>query len=153
MNQHLVEWQAPEHIYTEKNKDWYWIVGIITISIVLISIILGDLIFGILILVASITLSLHASKPPRIINIEINNTGIQTGNLIYPFDELTSFWVETKDLYPRLILKSKKVLMPFVSILLADADPDEITRALLLHLPEEHHTESLLEKIMIRLGF
>jgi hypothetical protein len=52
-----LEWQAPEYIHTEKTGDWYWIVGIISVSIFLISAILGDIIFGLLVLVSTFALS------------------------------------------------------------------------------------------------
>jgi hypothetical protein len=114
---------------------------------------LDNLIFGILILAASLALSLHASRKPDTINISIGKKGVQVGNILYPYNDLLSFWVETGDRYPRAILKSKKTLMPFLILLLNDVDPDDVEHALLIRLPEEHHSETLMEKILIRLGF
>lgn len=148
-----IEWQTPDHIHTEKNPDWYWIVGIVTLSIVIITIILDNLIFAILILISAIALSLEASRHAQIINISIDNVGVKIGETFYPYENLESFWIETSDFFPRILLKSKKTLMPYITILLSDADSNHVRIILLTHLREIKHSETLMEKILIRLGF
>ena len=148
-----LSWETIEYLHKEKTPDWYWTVGIVTVSIALISIILNNLIFAILIIVSSFTLSLFASKKPEIITIEIGETGITVGKNNYPYKELESFWIETRDSYPRILLKSKKVLMPFVMVLIEDVEPEQIREALSQHLLEEEHTEPLLEKLLLYFGF
>jgi len=153
MNSEKVSWQAPEYIHREKSSDWYWIVGIITISIALISIILNNIIFGILIVVCSFTLSLFASRKPEKVTVDITDVGVTVGKTRYPYEELESFWIETREIHPRILLKSKKTLMPFVVILLGDGSIEEIHAKLSEHLPETEHTEPFLEKLLIYLGF
>jgi len=150
---HTIFWNAPEYIHTEKTNDWYWIVGIITVSLVLISIIFNNLIFAILILVSSGTLTLYATRRPNIIPIEITDTGISISTLYHPYAELESFWIETRDRYPRIILKSNKRLTLYIVVLIENADPQEIHSLLSQHINEERHTEPLLEKLLIYLGF
>src|SRR3989339_740914 len=89
-----ISWETIEYLHREKTNDWYWIVGIITVSVALIAIILNNVIFAILIIVSSFTLSLFASKKPEIITIEIGETGITVGKNNYPYKELESFWIE-----------------------------------------------------------
>lgn len=148
-----ISWETIEYLHKEKTSDWYWIVGIITVSIAIISIILNNVIFALLIIISSFTLSLFASKKPGIISVEINNIGVTVGNNRYPYKELDSFWVETRDLNLRVLLKSKKVFMPFIIILIEDADPEDVRECLLQYLPEEEHTEPLLEKLLLYFGF
>ncbi len=148
-----VRWRAPEYIYTEKTPDWYWIVAIVTVSIALIAIILNNIIFAILIIISSFTLSLFASRRPELSEMEINESGVTKGNTHYPYANLDSFWVETADAHPRVLLKSQKVLMPYIILLLSGADAGDIRTALEKHLPEEKHTEPLLEKLLIYFGF
>jgi hypothetical protein len=148
-----LEWQAPEYIHTDKTSDWYWIVMIVSISITLICIILGDAIFGILILISSVTLSLFAAREPEMMPVTIDNRGVQAGTTFYPYDSVESFWVETRYAYPKVLLKTKKVFVPIVGILLHDMDPDQAKAMLGQHLPEHEQSEPLLEKILVRLGF
>ncbi len=153
MSSENISWQAPEYMHREKTSDWYWIVGIVTISIALISIILNNVIFGILIIVCSFTLSLFASRKPQKITIELDNVGIVVGKTRYPYETLESFWIETREIHPRILLKSKKTVSTFIIILLGNSSPEEIHAKLLSHLPETEHTEPLLEKLLIYLGF
>lgn len=146
-------WNTLEYIHTEKTNDWYWIVGIVTISIAVVSIILNNLIFAILIIVSSFTLSLFASRKPDVVTATIDNTGVIFGKIRYPYSNLESFWVENRDNYPRLLLKSKKILMPFIVIHINEDDYDEIRGLLIRYIKEEEHTEPFLEKVMIYLGF
>lgn len=148
-----IEWKAPEYIHTEKTSDWFWVVGIISISITIICFILGNVIFGLLILISSITLSLYAARPPEMIKIEIDNSGIKIGDIFHSFEDINSFWVENGDAYPRMFIKSKKKISMYIRILLEDTDPIEVRDFLSKHIPEIRYTEPLLEKFMIYLGF
>ena len=148
-----VTWNAHQYIHTDKTADWYWIVGIITITITVVSIILNNIIFGILILIASFTLSLSASKKPKVVDIYADKNGIGVGKIFYPYANLDSFWVEDRDAHPRIILKSQKVFMPYIPILLDDMNPQTVRNFLLQHLREEEHIEPFLEKLLIYFGF
>ena len=148
-----LKWQAHEYLYAEKTADWYWIVAIVTISIAIIAIILNNIIFAILIIISSFTLSLFASRKPEIMTVEINVSGVTVGKTHYPYAHLDSFWVETRETQPKIILKSKKVFMPFIVTLIDDVQPEKVRDILLQHLPEEEHVEPFLEKLLIYFGF
>ena len=148
-----IEWQALEYIHKEKTSDWYWIVGIITVSIAIIAIILNNVIFGILIVISTFTLSLYATRKPEIIPIEISSLGIKINSTLHPFTDLESFWVETRDAYPRVILKSKKKISLYIVILLGNADSEDVREMLTQYLPETEHSEPFLEKVLLYLGF
>ena len=148
-----ISWQAPEYFHTEKTSDWYWIVAIITISIALISVILNNIIFAILIIVSSFTLSLFASKRPQIVEIQIDNSGIVVDKTRYPFTHLESFWIETREMHPKILIKSEKIFMPFIVIFIEGIEIEKVHEMLSRHLPEEEHTEPFLEKLLIYFGF
>lgn len=148
-----ISWDTVEYLHREKTSDWYWIVAIVTISIAIISIILNNLIFAILIIISSLTLSLFASKKPEMVEVDIDNRGITVGKNYHPYGDLESFWIETRDSYPRILLKSKKLFVPFIMILIEDIEPQEINLLLSKYLPEQEHTEPLLEKLLLYLGF
>lgn len=148
-----ITWETIEYFHTEKTNDWYWIVGIVTLSIAIISIILNNIIFAIFIIVASFVLSLFASRKPDIITVVLDNAGVTFGKTRYPYSSLESFWFELNDAHPRLLLKSNKMFMPFLVIHAHPEDSDEIRGFLSQHLKEEENTEPLLEKVLMYLGF
>lgn len=151
--QPLIAWDAPEHIHTEKNNDWYWAVGIITITAAILAFIFGNIIFGIFIIVGAFALVVHASKPPKIVHYEINDRGVVADNTLYPFLTLESFWIDAHEQPAKILIKSHKTFMPFITIQIEDVDPEKVRDILLNYIAETEHHEPLTQKIMERFGF
>lgn len=147
----LIAWNAPEHLYVEKSQDWYWSVGIITLALSAVAFIFGNVVTGILVLVASVALVLHSSKPPRIVYHEVNDRGVIINNTLYPFLTLDSFWIPHDE--PKIILKSRKIFAPFVIIRIEEVDPEVIREILLKYIAETEHHESFFKLLMERFGF
>jgi hypothetical protein len=152
-NEPLISWSAPEHLYVEKHTDWYWTVGIITLALAAVAFIFGQVITGILILVAALALTLHASRPPATRTYTVNDRGIVVDDTLYPFLTLESFWIPHDHVPPRIIIKSRKLLMPYIVIFIDDADPEEVRRVLLTYIAETEHREPFLKHLLERFGF
>lgn len=147
-------WKAPLHIHTEKGQDWYWIVSIITITIAVISIVFNNILFAILILVGVFTMMLYSSKKPDIVSMSVSDKGVRINDLFYYYDKLESFWIEDKDLLPRILLRSKNKFSFHITMLLPeDADVNSIRNILLEHIEEEKMSEPFIEKLLIYFGF
>ena len=149
----LISWNAPDHIYTEKRPDWYWSVGIITLALAAVAFILGNLITGIFVIVAAVALVLHASRPPQTIAYEINDRGIMANEVFYPFLTLESFWIPHDELPPKLIIKSRKLFMPYIIIYIDEIDPERVREVMLTYIAETMHHESTLKHLLERFGF
>ena len=149
----LISWDAFEHIHTEKNTDWYWAVCIITITAAALAFIFNNFIFGILILVASFALVVHASKKPRVIHCEINDRGVVIDSILYPFLSLESFWIDAHKRPAKVIIKSHKMFMPFITIYIDEVDPEEVRDILLNYISETEHHEPISQKLLEMLGF
>ena len=157
-----IAWSAFEYHYHPKTNDWYWAVGIIAVSVAATSVIFGNILFAFFILISAFALCIVAARKPRLLSCEINDRGIVTDASLYPFTTLESFWVEDyahiRELdnphhVPKVILKSKKLFMPYIILPIEAVEPDAVRDALLEFLPEEEHMEPLSQKIMERLGF
>jgi hypothetical protein len=148
-------WTAPEYHHSEKTKDWYWGVCIISLTIVIISFIIGNWLFALLVLVATFTLVLFAHRPPKEITIHMGSTGIIIEKTLYEYEDLESFWVDTEEnpAHPKILFKSKKVFMPFIIVPLGDLDPNDVADFLIDYLPEEKHKEPLLQRLAEDFGF
>jgi len=149
----LISWETLEHVHTEKNNDWYWAVGIITITAAALAFIFNNPIFGIFIVVAAFALIVHASKKPKHIRCEINDRGVVVDNVLYPFLTLESFWIDAHERPAKVIIKSHKTFMPFITIFIDEVDPEEVRDILLNYISETQHTEPLSQMILERLGF
>lgn len=151
--QPLISWDAPEHIHTEKNNDWYWAVGIITITMAVLAFMFNNIIFGIFIIVGAFSLVVHASKKPRIVHIEINDRGIIVDETLYPFLNLESFWIDAHERPAKILVKSHKTFMPYLSIHIDGVDPEKVRDILLNYIAETEHYEPISQKILERFGF
>ena len=151
--QPFISWSAPEHLHQEKDNDWYWAVGIITITIVALAFIFSNVIFGILIIVGVFSLLVHSAKKPKIVHCEINDRGIVIDNILYPFLTLESFWIDAHNTSPKILLKSSKTFMPYITIHIKEVNREKVREILLKYIAETEHYEPLSQKIMERFGF
>ena len=113
----------------------------------------GSIITGIFILVAAVALVLHASRPPRIVYHEVNDRGLVIHDRLYPFLSLDSFWIPHDEFPPKIILKSRKLFMPFIIIFIDEIDPEEVREVMLRYIAETEHHEPFLKFVLERLGF
>jgi hypothetical protein len=149
----LISWNAPEHYYVEKHPDWYWAVGIVTLTLAAVCFIMGSIIPGIFVVVAAVALVLHASKPPRTIYHEVNDRGLIIDNILYPFLTLDSFWIPHDDPRPKIIVKSHKMFMPYIVIFIDEVDPESVREVMLRYIAETEHHEPLLKHVLEWFGF
>jgi len=148
-----INWDAEEFEHRPKSNDWYWAVGIITVAIAVGSIMFENILLAVFIIISSLALVLQSAQKPKLLNISVDSRGILINKRLFPFNSLESFWLEKTDYEDRLIVKSKKALMPFIIIPVHQEDSVEIEQFIAEHLKEEELHESLAQKIMERLGF
>lgn len=150
-----IKWQAHEYDHFERSTDWYWAVAIISLSIIALSIIFNDYLFAIVTIIAVFTLVMYTYRPPRLVSYELTKKGLVIEKTLYPYVTLKSFWVADHHEFaePKLIIKSAKVIMPYIVIPIKDVDPDDVHSFLQTVIAEEEHHEPLAHKIMEYLGF
>ena len=147
-------WETLEYEHKEKSSDWYWALGIIAVSIAITAVILDNVLFAVLILLGTFLAAVFATKKPDVIRCQINDRGVLINRTFYPYRELESFWVEDSfEGGEKLILKSRKTLMPHIIIPIADISPESAREALREFLEEEEMSEPLSQKIMELFGF
>jgi len=151
--QNPLHWQALEYEHYERSPDWFWAVGIITIALSVTAIILHNVLFAFVIILSGFVLSMYAARPPKEIDVVIDDVGIRVEHTFYPFHSLESFWIEENEENSKILIKSQRLMMPYIIIPLGDADEEKVHAYLTRHLPEQFHSESSFHKLMERLGF
>jgi hypothetical protein len=147
-----LSWSALEYEETEKSADWYWALGVIAITASLTAFIYNNYFFGILILLSAGLLYFFAKKSPEMIEYELNDLGLRIGNHLYPFENLKSFYVETRD-KPTLFIKTERFYMPIISIPIEDGIMEEIHNIFIFkNVPEEAMREHPSHRIIEGLG-
>jgi hypothetical protein len=152
MHNETLRWDTLEHHHIEKPSDWYWSLGIISVTIAVVCIVIGNILFAIFVLAAALAMGLVVSHKPKLIHIELSTRGIRVEDTLYTYQSLESFWVEEHRDPPNIILQSKKYLMPYIVIPIGHISPDDVREYLLLHLKEVEHHESIGHKLLEHLG-
>ncbi len=148
-----IVWEAYEYVHREKSTDWYWAVSIITVSMAVTAILFNDVLFAVFIVISFFALMLYAKRKPQLLEIKIDDRGIEEGRVRYPYLSIESFWVEDRFGETKIIMKSKKKTLPYIVIPIIDVNADDVRDHLKKFLPEEEHEEPLAKRIMEYLGF
>jgi hypothetical protein len=154
MRDYEIEWQSHEYEFSKKTPDWFWALGIVSVAIAITSIILNNLLFAILVIVGTIALGAYAVRKPDLVKYRITQRGVMVEEILYPYNSLDSFWIEHDVEKPKLLITSKKILMPHIVIPInKEVDTDELRDYLLDYVDEEEQKEPLAARIMEYLGF
>lgn len=149
-----IRFKAHEYKHRPKRPDWFWALGIIAVAGAATALILGNVLFSLLILIGAFVVGLFAHRNPREFEFEINEKGVAVGKQLYPYQTLESFWISlTNPDEPLLILQSKRLLMPYITVPLSNTDPQALRNLLIKYLKEEEHADSLSEQIAEWFGF
>lgn len=149
-----VIWEAPEHHHVEKNGDWFWILGILTIVLSVTTFFLGNTLFALLIFIGGITFGLVANRAPAMLTHSVTNRGLRVGNILYPYSTLECFYIdEDHERGPQLLARSNRFFMPLIIMPIPGEYIDEIETILDPRLPEEHLEEPLVNKLLELVGF
>jgi hypothetical protein len=148
-----LKWSAPEYNHYQRSKDWFWAVGIITVSIAILAFVFNNALFGILILLSAGILVFYTIRVPQSVEYEINKRGVVVGKDLHPYLTIEAFWIETRQGEPKLIIKSKKAVMPYIIIPVHEDSVDEVASVLRQSLEEKELAEPASHKIMEYLGF
>ena len=149
-----LEWDAHEYEHKERSPDWFWAVGIVSVSVAVAAVIFGNIIFGIFILTAVFALALFINRPPENVRVVVDEKGITKDRIHYPYSTLQSFWIDVEHSHPKILLSSDKIFLPLIIIPLgSDVDPEKLSELLSQSLAEKYHSLPFVEKLIEYLGF
>ncbi|MEM9336703.1 MAG: hypothetical protein AAGA35_02515 [Patescibacteria group bacterium] len=149
-----ITWEAPEHQHIEKNSDWFWALGIVTIAMVLAALFFGNILFAFVLGLAGGVASLQAARKPRIIPFAVTVRGVRVDDQLYPYSSLEAYYIdEDSPTGPILLARSKRTFMPLIILPLPEEYIDDIDDIIKERLEEEHIEEPFFYKLLEFLGF
>lgn len=147
-----LSWKTYEYKHAPKTADWFWMLGIVGVAIAIAAVIFGDVLFAVVILLSTFGIALFAVRAPSLMHIEISDKGVLVDRHFFPYSNLESFCIEEDTHETKLLLKSKRMLMPLIVVPLVDHSGEAAKTFILKHLKEERMEESIWQKIMDRMG-
>ncbi|MFT5037238.1 MAG: hypothetical protein ACI9VM_000816 [Candidatus Azotimanducaceae bacterium] len=149
-----ITWDAPAHHHIEKTSDWFWALGIVSLSAGAAAFFFGNYLLAILIIIAAGIMALLVNRPPEIVAYAITTRGLRVGDRLYPYSTLEAFYIDEDDpIGPQLLARSQKLFMPLIIMPIPEDHVEDIEDILEARLPEEHIEEPLATKILEIFGF
>lgn len=91
----ILEWQAPDRPFKERDKSWFTTVAVIVVLVSFVALLLQEfLLLGVVFSLAFVSYIL-ATKPPQTVTHRIISRGIFFGEKFYPWEELSEFWFKS----------------------------------------------------------
>lgn len=138
----LFEWEVAEYDAYERPKQWYVIVGLLSLGLIVFGILSNNFLFTLIILLAGIIVYVQASQPAISVPVAVTSRGIIIGRRFYAYDECTEFYIifipeQTKTLY----IETKSLVQPRLQIDIHDIDAVTLRQTLSLYLQENFEKE------------
>lgn len=150
-----VEWIVPEYSHKERENDWFWTIGLITVVTCGIAIWLHNYVFAIFLFVSGCCLILFTLRHPQDVTYKIETKGLSMGKDLYPWKGLKSFNIKNveHEPYAKLMIETSKYFLPVYTIPVPKDMETQIKETLLLVIPRSEIDESRSMVFMEKLGF
>ena len=149
-----ISWQIEEYTHREKTPDWYWALGIIASASAVIAVIYDDALFAVIIILSALIMGYYAARKPDIIEISINEDGINFRNEFYEFEKIKGFAIEEHVMGNKLLVESNRSIVPILSIPLPSTlDTEALFTLLQTKIPEKELTEPVSHRLFEHMGF
>ena len=142
----ILSWKTFDFTEDTNKARWLKLAVIISFVIFIGALWTKNFITAITFFLLTLVIFMNSRAKSKEIEVIITSKGIIVGEQNYFFDDLESFWI-IEDRNPAIILKSKKIFMPYAEIYLADQNPDNIREILKKRLKEKKEEESFLKDI------
>lgn len=140
----IIEWQAPEFNYVEKEPIWFLSMGLFATLFVIYAIWQQNLLFAIFIIISAVVLIYWAKEKPKTLQFTLNSEGITISDYnSYTWNSLQNFALIKShiehDHLAELIVKRIDKFNPYVKIHVPVERASEIREYLLKHIKEEEN--------------
>lgn len=155
-NAPLFEWTGTEYNHNPKSADWYWALGIIAVACAIAAILFGNYLFATLVVVAAVTIALHATRVPPVHQFRLTEHGLMIGEDLHPFSRMQSFTVLEDiegEFPPILSIRNDSWLSPRLTLPLNDVDVDAVYAFFLTQIDEAAHPHTFSDVVGAWLGF
>lgn len=147
----IAKWQAYEYAHSEKEREWYWAVGVIAGGVAIASIILQNYLFAVICIIGGFTVMLVGSAPPPKHTYTLTEDGFMVGKDLIPFDKITRFSISENE--PRHLTIECKTLIGVIKAPLEGVDFRAIRMELKnQNIPEVDKLDGLVDRVAKTIG-
>lgn len=115
-----LSWTVSTHEHKERSADWYWTLGLGALAGAGLSIFFGNMLLAVILLLGGGSLGFLVARGPREHDVTLNQKGLSLDGTLYPYKNITSFWVE-EGTEPKLLVSTSGMLHPQLVVPLLSA--------------------------------
>jgi hypothetical protein len=148
-----ITWVAYDANSEQKSGDWYFVLWTVAVTAAVVAFLLNNPLFGLFLIIAAFSVTVYASRKPKLVTFGVTRRGVIADKLFYPFSGLSYFSIE-EGVPTYLVLQSKKTLQPLITLPVPDdVDLNELHEFLSIFLEEKELGVPIYQRIMDRVGF
>lgn len=144
----LIAWEATEYLQREKNKSWYVWLALAGLGLAGVAVWQQWWSFLALVIVSVAALAVYTTRPPRMIQYELNDKGLMEGEKLFPYSEFKAFGVLKEAGSFAIVLKPRKRFSPQVKVYFPEKKGEKIVDIFGARLAMEEVKLDLLDKIV-----
>ena len=148
-----IAWEASESIHHEKDAIWFISVLVVAVVLSILSIYIQAWTFTVLIVVMVIALVVFAKRPPRLMQYQMTENGIDVNGIHHSFREFRAFGVVQDGPFYYVSLLPIKRFMPAMDVYFPEEHGEDIVDLLGSKIPMQTINPDLLDAITKRLRF
>lgn len=132
--QALYKWKAPERIHERKQRPWYIGIALIVIFVIMYAALTANYMLIVAMIMLLMLLYALNAFPPKIIEHEITNKGLNVFGQLYLWNRIEGFWVSQrgKSLVINIDLVERRVKR--MILLVGEGDAKRIVRELVMRI-------------------
>jgi len=148
----LLEWSAPARPYKARTREFYTTILSLAFLLGVILLLLKEfLLIGVIMAFAFLSYILATHKPENVTH-QLTDGGVITDSKVYPWSELTFFWLKLQWDQEVLFIKTAKALPGVLLLVIDPAKKAEIVKIVSNHLPENPPSDSFVDRASRWLG-
>lgn len=149
-----VSWRTHEYEHADRELSWFLGVGGAALLLIIFAIWQGNFFFATFIVIATALVVFLGRRPPQLIDVMVDESGISLAGLELEYSTLDSFSFRKRPgRLDELILRRKRQFNPIVRVFIPDRDVLRARAIMVAHIPEVSHNESLIEILADWLNF
>ena len=148
----LIRWEAPEHIDTDKGREWYIIFAAVTIVAVLIAIFLiHSVTFAILVPVMAVALFIYTRRPPELLHYTLSRKGLHINDRLFPYSLFKSFGVMSREGMHSAVLIPRKRFQVGQTLYFPENVGEQLVDMLASRLPMSEVEPDAIDRLLAKL--
>ena len=149
------QWSAPEYSHKERDNDWFWTLGLVTLVACGITLWFHNYLFALFIFISGCCLIMFTLRHPQDVTYIIETKGLSMGKDLFPWKSLKSFNIKKGEgeENAKLLIETSKYMLPIYTIPLPKEFEEEVKESILAILPRSEIDESPSMVFMEKMGF